>query len=184
MRPSEVLPAHREAIRQLVLQAGMANPRVFGSVLHGDDEEGSDLDLLVDPAPRTSLLDLAGLQIEIEARIGAKVDLLTPKSLPLKFRQRGSGRGPAGMSKHPERAQDYLEHILRSPRTNPAVYRGKIPGDFMANTLLQDAVLRNLGIVGEAAHRLLADAPEFAAKHPEIPLAKDLRYAKPDHSRL
>jgi hypothetical protein len=88
MRPSEVLPQHRETIRQLVLQAGMANPRVFGSVLHGDDQDGSDLDLLVDPAPKTSLLDIAGLQIEIEARIGVKVDLLTPKCLPLKFRQR------------------------------------------------------------------------------------------------
>jgi uncharacterized protein with HEPN domain len=33
-------------------------------------------------------------------------------------------------------------------------------------------VLRNLGIIGEAAHRLLADAPDYAAKHPEIPLAK------------
>lgn len=88
MRPSEVLTQHRDAIRQLVMQAGMANPRVFGSVLHGDDQDGSDLDLLVDPAPRTSLLDLAGLQIEIEAQTGAKVELLTPKSLPLKFRQR------------------------------------------------------------------------------------------------
>jgi hypothetical protein len=88
MRPSEVLPQHREKIRQLVLEAGMANPRVFGSVLRGEDQEGSDLDLLVDPASKTSLLDLAGLQIEIEARTGVKVDLLTPKCLPLKFRQK------------------------------------------------------------------------------------------------
>ena len=47
MRPSEILPQHRETIRQLVLQAGMANPRVFGSVVRGEDEDGSDLDLLV-----------------------------------------------------------------------------------------------------------------------------------------
>jgi predicted nucleotidyltransferase len=88
MRPSEVLPKHRETIRQLVLQAGMTNPRVFGSVLRGEDQDDSDLDILIDPAPRTSLLALAGLQIEIEELIGVKVDLLTPKSLPLKFRQR------------------------------------------------------------------------------------------------
>jgi len=88
MRPSEGLNQYRETIRQLVLEAGMANPRVFGSVLHGEDGEESDLDLLIDPAPKTSLLDLAGLQIEIEARTGVKVDLLTPKSLPLKFRQK------------------------------------------------------------------------------------------------
>jgi hypothetical protein len=66
----------------------MANPRVFGSVLRGDDQEGSDLDLLVDPAPRTSLLDVAGLQMEIEQLVGIKVDLLTPRALPLKFRDR------------------------------------------------------------------------------------------------
>jgi uncharacterized protein len=88
MRPSEILPQHRETIRQLVLQAGMANPRVFGSVLRGEDTEDSDLDILVDPAPRASLLDLAGLQIEIEVRTGAKVDLLTPGCLPLKIRQK------------------------------------------------------------------------------------------------
>jgi uncharacterized protein len=88
MRPSEALPQHRDAIRRLVERAGMANPRVFGSVVRGEDEDGSDLDILVDPAPRTSLLDLAGLQIEIEERTGVKVDLLTPESLPLKFRQR------------------------------------------------------------------------------------------------
>jgi hypothetical protein len=88
MRPSEVLPQHRDTIRQLVLEAGMANPRVFGSVLHGEDQEGSDLDLLVDPAPRTSLLDLAGLQIEIEGRTGIKVDLLTPGFLHPRFREK------------------------------------------------------------------------------------------------
>jgi predicted nucleotidyltransferase len=86
MRPSEILPLHRETIRQLVLEAGMANPRVFGSVLHGNDGEGSDLDLLVDPAPRTSLLDLAGLQIEIETRTGIKIDLRTPAELHPRFR--------------------------------------------------------------------------------------------------
>jgi hypothetical protein len=88
MKPSEALPQHRETIRQLVQQAGMANPRVFGSVLRGEDREDSDLDILVDPAPRTTLLDLAGLQIEIAEKTGAKVDLLTPDSLPAKFRQR------------------------------------------------------------------------------------------------
>jgi len=86
MRPSEVLPQHREAIRRLVLQSGMANPRLFGSVVHGDDAEDSDLDILVDPSPETSLLDIAKLQAEIESAVGIKVDLLTPKFLPDSFR--------------------------------------------------------------------------------------------------
>jgi hypothetical protein len=88
MRPSAALPQHREAIRQLVLQAGMANPRLFGSVLRGEDEDGSDLDLLVDPAPRTSLLDVVRLQRMIATLLEVRVDVLTPGDLPPKFRDR------------------------------------------------------------------------------------------------
>ena len=91
MRPSEVLPQHRDAIRRMVLDSGMANPRLFGSVVHGDDADGSDLDLLVDPSPETSLLDLARLQLEIEATLGVKVDLRTPKFLPTSFRDKVLG---------------------------------------------------------------------------------------------
>ena len=76
------------------------------------------------------------------------------------------------MSKHPERAQDYLEHILDALERIQRYTAGKSATDFGSDTLLQDAVLRNLGIIGEAAHRLLAEAPEFAATHPEIPLGK------------
>jgi uncharacterized protein with HEPN domain len=76
------------------------------------------------------------------------------------------------MNAHPERARDYLEHILTALERIQRYTAAKSSTDFMEDTLLQDGVLRNLGIVGEAARRLLADSPEFAAKHPEVPLAK------------
>jgi len=76
------------------------------------------------------------------------------------------------MSKHPDRAEDYLEHILTSLERIQQYTSGKSAADFMADTLLQDAVLRNLSIIGEAAHRLLADCPDYAAAHPDLPLAK------------
>jgi len=88
MRPSEALPQYRETIRQLVLQAGMSNPRVFGSVLRGEDTEGSDLDILVDPAPRASLLAMEILQTQLANVTGVKIDLRTPEELHLKFRER------------------------------------------------------------------------------------------------
>jgi uncharacterized protein with HEPN domain len=74
------------------------------------------------------------------------------------------------MSKHPERAQDYLGHVLTALERIQQYAMGKAAEEFMADTLLQDAILRNLSIIGEAAHRLSADAPEFVASHPEIPL--------------
>lgn len=86
MRPSEVLAQHREAIRQIVQQSGMSNPRLFGSALHGDDIDGSDLDILVDAPPCTSLFDLVNLQLALEDTVGIKIDLLTAEDLHPKFR--------------------------------------------------------------------------------------------------
>ena len=86
MRPSVVLDMKRNAVREAVNRFRTANPRVFGSVLHGTDRDGSDLDLLVDALPGATLLDLGGLQDELESLLGVHVDLLTPADLPQKFR--------------------------------------------------------------------------------------------------
>jgi predicted nucleotidyltransferase len=69
-----------------VNEHGMLNPRVFGSVARNEDTEASDLDILVDTQPNTSLLDIAKLQLCLEKKLGIHVDVLTPKSLPESFR--------------------------------------------------------------------------------------------------
>lgn len=86
MKPSAALDLKRAAVRDAVSRFHTANPRVFGSVLRGDDSDDSDLDLLVDPLPGATLFDLGGLQVELEALLGVSVDLLTPGDLPMKFR--------------------------------------------------------------------------------------------------
>ena len=86
MRPSVVLDMNRNAVREAVNRFRTANPRVFGSVLHGTDRDGSDLDLLVDALPGATLLDLGGLQDDLESLLGIQVDLLTPGDLSPKFR--------------------------------------------------------------------------------------------------
>ena len=86
MRPSQALSQHRDAVCQAAARYRVTNPRVFGSALHGHDIEGSDLDLLVDPLPGTTLFDLGGLQDELQTLLGVSVDVLTPKDLPAKFR--------------------------------------------------------------------------------------------------
>lgn len=88
MKPSEALETHREALRTLVSRYGLSRPRVFGSVLTGTDTEESDLDLLVEPAESTSLFSIAGLQLDAEELLGVAVSVLTPNTLPPKFRQR------------------------------------------------------------------------------------------------
>ena len=86
MRPSVVLNMKRVAVRKAVGRFRTANPRVFGSVLHGTDRDGSDLDLLVDALPGATLLDLGDLEEELRSLLGIAVDLLTPSDLPPKFR--------------------------------------------------------------------------------------------------
>jgi uncharacterized protein len=88
MRPSVVLDMKRNAVREATGRFRAANPRVFGSALHGTDHDGSDLDLLVDALPGTTLFDLGGLQDELETLLGVHVDLLTPEDLPTKVRDR------------------------------------------------------------------------------------------------
>jgi len=87
MRPSVALQTHRDAIREIALSHRVQNVRVFGSVLHGDDTEDSDLDLLVDPTPETTLMDIAKIQVEVTQLLNISVDVLTPKALPDKCRQ-------------------------------------------------------------------------------------------------
>ncbi|SHI45701.1 nucleotidyltransferase family protein [Pollutimonas bauzanensis] len=88
MKPSIALDLKRRAVREAARRFHTANPRVFGSVLHGTDDDGSDLDLLVDALPGATLFDLGGLQVELEDLLGVRVDLLTPSDLPPKFRAR------------------------------------------------------------------------------------------------
>jgi uncharacterized protein len=84
--PSEALLTGRAIIRALAITHHTANPRVFGSVLHGTDTPDSDLDLLVEPLPRTTLFDLGGLQEDLQDALGVSVDVKTPKDLPPEIR--------------------------------------------------------------------------------------------------
>ena len=86
MKPSIALEQHRDAIRQIVARHHAVNTRVFGSVLRGSDGDDSDLDLLIDPTPDTTLFDIGAIRHELLQLLGVPVDVLTPKALPEKFR--------------------------------------------------------------------------------------------------
>jgi predicted nucleotidyltransferase len=75
-------------IRALARRHCAANPRVFGSVLHGRASPESDIDILVDAMPGATLFDLGGLQIALEELLGARVDLLTPQDISPHFRDK------------------------------------------------------------------------------------------------
>lgn len=86
MKPSAALAAHREEIRRVIQSHHACNARVFGSVVHGEDTEESDLDILIDPTPETTLFDIGAIRHELLKLLCVPVDVLTPNALPEKFR--------------------------------------------------------------------------------------------------
>ena len=86
MRPSEALHLHRARIREIALSHRVSSVRVFGYALRGDDVAGSNLGLLVEPTPQTTLMDIGAIRFELKKLLGLEVDVLTPNGLPAKFR--------------------------------------------------------------------------------------------------
>ena len=86
MRPSIALNTYRDQIRAIVKAHHAENVRVFGSVIRGEDTDESDLDLLIEPYLKTSLMDIGAIRLELKALLRINVDVVTPKSLPESFR--------------------------------------------------------------------------------------------------
>jgi predicted nucleotidyltransferase len=65
MKPSDAIKGKTDEIRKIIESYGFVAPRIFGSTARGEDEEGSDLDLLAtipdDMAGQVSLFDIANL---------------------------------------------------------------------------------------------------------------------------
>lgn len=88
MRPSVVFERNRALVRELVSLRRTTNPRVFGSVLHGTDGEGSDIDILVDTLPGASTMDLIALENDLRQQLGVSVQVLTQHELGRRFRDK------------------------------------------------------------------------------------------------
>ena len=83
------------------------------------------------------------------------------------------------MSRDPQRLPDYLGHILEAIARIQSYVQDVDEHGFLASKIVQDAVIRNLEVIGEASRNIERVHPEFAAAHPEIPLAlaNDMRNA-------
>ena len=75
------------------------------------------------------------------------------------------------MTQDLQRLADYLAHIAQAIERTATYTRGLDQAGFMTNTLVQDAVIRNIEIIGEASRNIEQRFPAFAAAHPALPLA-------------
>lgn len=74
---SNLLEKYRENIEESACNHGIRSVRVFGSFARGEENEESDIDLLVELEPNRSLFDIISLKYELEDFIGRKVDVVT-----------------------------------------------------------------------------------------------------------
>ena len=84
----ELLQAKRDDILRTATTYGISNVRVFGSVVRGEADEASDIDLLVDVEPGRTLFDLDELLAYLQNLLGHDVDIVTEKGLNRRVRER------------------------------------------------------------------------------------------------
>ena len=81
MVTDRLLITKRDDILRLTAKYGASNVRVFGSVARGEAGPDSDVDILINLAPDRSLLDHAGLLLDLEKLLERKVDVVTEAGL-------------------------------------------------------------------------------------------------------
>ncbi len=74
------------------------------------------------------------------------------------------------MSKEKQRLSDYLRHILQAIHRIQAYTEHMADAVFLKNEMVQDAVIRNFEIIGEASRNIQHTYPEFVATYPDLPL--------------
>lgn len=82
--------ALRGELLEVLRRHGVTNPEIFGSAARGDDHEGSDVDMLVDFPPGTSIIDIIGIQHELEDLLDVPVDLVPRSGLKERVRSRAA----------------------------------------------------------------------------------------------
>lgn len=88
MKKQELLNRKRSQILGIAEKYGARNVRVFGSMARAEADEQSDIDFLVEMEAGRSLLDLGGMQSELEFALGCPVDVVTERALKPRIRGR------------------------------------------------------------------------------------------------
>jgi predicted nucleotidyltransferase len=88
MKLNRLLEEKRGEIMRIAAEHGARDVRVFGSVARGEGDGESDIDFLVELETGRSLMDLGGMQMELESLLGRRVDVVTARGLKARIRER------------------------------------------------------------------------------------------------
>ncbi|PIV37748.1 hypothetical protein COS31_03135 [Candidatus Roizmanbacteria bacterium CG02_land_8_20_14_3_00_36_15] len=68
---------YTDKIIPVLKKYGVIRASLFGSMARGEDNNKSDIDILIEPASGTTLFDMAGIQIDLQKSLKKSVDLVT-----------------------------------------------------------------------------------------------------------
>jgi len=157
---TQALKRKADDIRRIARSHGVSRVRVFGSQATGHARRASDVDLLVTLKSDRDLLDLIDFKLDLQDLLGCEVDVVTEKGVEPALAANYSPHSKAVMKD----ASAFLKHIAEAIAKVEKYTKGG-QKKFMEDTMIQDSVIRNLEIIGEAAKNLPA---ELRKLYPEV----------------
>ena len=128
MKIKELIQYRRQEILALAEKHGAYDVRIFGSVARGEDDEKSDIDILIKRKPGFSLLDHAGLINDLEDLLSCKVDVVTEMGLKARIKDRVLKEAvPLSMRSDNERVLNASSHndYRGSSHSSIRIFKGK-----------------------------------------------------------
>jgi uncharacterized protein with HEPN domain/predicted nucleotidyltransferase len=159
----ETIRQERESILEIATRYQAKNVRLFGSVARGEDQSDSDIDFLVDFQPGSTLFDQVSLIEALSRKLGRKVDVISARALNRHLCRRESCKRLC----HYERQVCLYCHGTGMYRLDKGLYLGFTLESFLSDRKTQDAVVRNLEIIGQALKDYGIDV--LAEKRPDMP---------------
>lgn len=189
-RPSEMLIMCEYEINDLMKKYDVCEIRVFGSIARGEDTEKSDVDLIVD-MPGNSLMAYGGLKHDLENLLEKPLDMLTFSSLDeavlahfirnsISISELKAGTRLVGDEKIDKIQMNLKGMIWVIDRILDMTHVTE--KEFMENTVLKDAVTRNMQLLGQVASQIPNDFNGMALQHC-IPL-RDALFMNVDYAML
>lgn len=89
MKPSEALARHEKEVKNVFSKYPLIkNPKIFGSIVHKEDTEDSDIDFLIQAERGVTLFMVSRLKNELSELLDVEVDIVTENQLPPKHKDK------------------------------------------------------------------------------------------------
>ncbi len=171
MRPSLALKANADRVIKILSRFNVKNPRIFGSTARAEDDDESDLDILVEPGEELNFLRFGSTRTR--AFVGLRLQGRRDDAWRIVGRGRGEcGSGYEGVALKGVRPveaclRDIIVYGERLARHLDGVSRS----EFLANEMTQDAAAKCVEAIGEAAGQIARLEPDLESRYPDLRLS-------------